>query len=317
MDISCDVIRDLLPLYAEDLTSKASNELIDSHLMGCDACSKQLGILKKTQVIPVDVEVNSLKRVGDTIRRRRLLAVMTVLLFVVTMIVSAQTLMDARIYLSAEQAVTTVERKDDGSIFIGLRNGITGTGHSRHDDTKNIGMIAWTRLGNLLFGKQDRPGYDELNADLKARFTEEQYKYMGGTTIEAADTYNIWYCNSWTGRAERNLWEGGNLIPTDSVIDVNYHLANYCVILLLLALLLLIPGRKFGNAWYGELCIRLSILLGSLCLSAVIVSAGQLMEHYGEFTEYVFSSTIVAVPMTLTALFARQLYKLNKQDKGQ
>ena len=79
MDISCDVIRDLLPLYAEDLTSKASNELIDSHLMGCDACSKQLGILKKNQVIPVDVEVNSLKRVGDTIRRRRLLAVMTVL----------------------------------------------------------------------------------------------------------------------------------------------------------------------------------------------------------------------------------------------
>jgi len=120
MEISCDIIRDLLPLYAEDLTSKASNELVDAHLTGCDECTKQLSILKKAQVIPVDVEVKSLKRVGDTIRRRRLLAVITVLLFVVTMITSGTMLMDARVYLTAEQAVTSVERLEDGSIFISL-----------------------------------------------------------------------------------------------------------------------------------------------------------------------------------------------------
>lgn len=317
MDISCDVIRDLLPLYAEDLTSEASNQLVDEHLCQCDPCTKQLAILKKAQVIPVDVEVNSLKRLGDTIRRRRMLAVMTVLLFVMTMIASGTMLMDARIYLTAEQAVTSVERLEDGSIFIGLTNGITGVGHSRYDDTKNIGVIAWIRLGNLLFGPRERHSYDELNADLKAKFTEEEYKYMGGTTIEAADAYNVWYCNGWTGHTESKLWEGGDLIPTEPLMDVNYHLAYYCIILLIIAGLLVIPGRKFGNKWYGELCIRISILLGSLCLSAIIVSAGQLMEHYGEFTEYVFDSTIVAVPMTLTALFTRQLHMLNKQDKGQ
>jgi len=317
MEISCDIIRDLLPLYAEDLTSKASNELVDAHLTGCDECTKQLSILKKAQVIPVDVEVKSLKRVGDTIRRRRLLAVITVLLFVVTMITSGTMLMDARVYLTAEQAVTSVERLEDGSIFISLTNGITGVGHSRYDDTKNIGVIAWTRLGNLLFGRRERPSYEELNADLKVRFTEEEYKYMGGTTIEAADTYNIWYCNGWTGQPMSKLWEGNELISTKPRIDVNYHLAYYCIILLIIAALLVILGRKFGNKWYGEVCIRVSILLGSLCLSTIIVSAGQLMEHYGEFTEYVFDSTIVALPMTLTALFGRQLYKLNKQDKGQ
>lgn len=317
MDISCDIIRDLLPLYAEDLTSKASNELVDGHLCVCDECTKQLGILKKAQVIPVDVEVNSLKRVEDTIRRRRILAVMTVLLLMVTLATGWAMLMDARVYLTAEQAVTSVERLENGSIFIGLTNGITGVGHSRHDDTKNIGVIAWTRLGNLLFGRRERPNYDELNADLKVRFTEEEYKYMGGTTISAADTYNIWYCNGWTGKTESLLWDGGNLIPDGPLMSVNYHLAYYCVILTALAVLLLIPGRIFGNRWYGELCVRVSILLGSLCLSAIVVTAGQFMERYGEFTEAIVDSTIVAVPMTLTALFARQLYKLNKQDKGQ
>lgn len=316
MEISCEIIRDLLPLYAEDLTSKASNELVEQHLCSCDECTKQLGILKKAQVIPVDVEVKSLKRVGDTIRRRRLLAVMTVLLFVVTMITSGTMLMDARIYLTAKQAVMAVERLEDGSIFIGLTNGITGVGHSRFDDTKNIGVLAWTRLGNLLFGKRERPSYDELNVDLKARFTEEEYKYMEGTTIEAADDYNVWYCNGWTGKTERQLWEGSNLIPTEPLMDVNYHLAYYCILLLIIAGLLLIPGRKFRNQWYGELCIRLAVLLGCMCLSAIIVTAGQFAQHYSGLAEYVANSTIVAAPMTLTALFARQLFKLNKQDKG-
>ena len=32
MDISCDVIRDLLPLYAEDMVSEDSKWLVDGHL---------------------------------------------------------------------------------------------------------------------------------------------------------------------------------------------------------------------------------------------------------------------------------------------
>ena len=31
MDISCDIIRDLLPLYAENLVSEDSRKLVDDH----------------------------------------------------------------------------------------------------------------------------------------------------------------------------------------------------------------------------------------------------------------------------------------------
>ena len=40
------------------------------------------------------------------------------------------------------------------------------------------------------------------------------------------------------------------------------------------------------------------------------------MELYGEFTEHVTDSMIVAIPMTLTALLWHQLYRLNQRDKG-
>ena len=38
MDIKCDVIRDLLPAYIDNLTSESSNELIEEHLNICKSC---------------------------------------------------------------------------------------------------------------------------------------------------------------------------------------------------------------------------------------------------------------------------------------
>ena len=38
MKTNCDIIRDLLPLYAEHITSEASNALVEEHLAECEAC---------------------------------------------------------------------------------------------------------------------------------------------------------------------------------------------------------------------------------------------------------------------------------------
>ena len=38
MKLECDVIRDLLPLYAEKLASPASSALVEQHLAACPAC---------------------------------------------------------------------------------------------------------------------------------------------------------------------------------------------------------------------------------------------------------------------------------------
>ena len=38
MELNCNVIRDILPLYAEDMASNDTKKLIEGHLCGCDAC---------------------------------------------------------------------------------------------------------------------------------------------------------------------------------------------------------------------------------------------------------------------------------------
>ena len=316
MKISCDVIRDLLPLYAEDMVSEDSKQLVDEHLCECDPCSKELAELKNTPKVPVEVETGSLKRVGDTIRRRRMLAVLTVVMFVITLGMSGAMLLDAKIYLTAEQAVKSVEQRGNGDIVIYLNDGVVGMGAIQNDDSKNFGTIAWSRVSTLLSG-HGRVKYEDLSAEYHMFYSEDEYEEVGRFILGGADGYNVWYCDAGSGKAETMLIDAGNPVPTRRLLSVNYYLAYYCVILAVIATLLAICSWKFSDHWYGELCARLSILLGCLCVSAIIVSAGQFMEHSDGFTKHIVDSTIVTVPMTLTVLFARQLHKLNKQDKGE
>ena len=44
--MDCNIIKDLLPLYVEKLTSEASNILLEEHLRNCESCSKTLCALQ-------------------------------------------------------------------------------------------------------------------------------------------------------------------------------------------------------------------------------------------------------------------------------
>lgn len=50
MKTDCDVIRDLLPLYADDACSKKSRELVEEHLQECPSCSDLLHKLQETEI---------------------------------------------------------------------------------------------------------------------------------------------------------------------------------------------------------------------------------------------------------------------------
>ena len=71
--LECDVIRDLLPLYAEKIASPASCALVEQHLAGCPACRAELERMEKP--VPVQPEPQPdapLKNIRSSLARRRL-----------------------------------------------------------------------------------------------------------------------------------------------------------------------------------------------------------------------------------------------------
>jgi len=52
MNITCEAIRDLLPLYHDGICSDSSKELVDEHLRDCENCRKELDLMKVELATP-------------------------------------------------------------------------------------------------------------------------------------------------------------------------------------------------------------------------------------------------------------------------
>lgn len=76
--MKCDIIRDLLPLYADGLLSDASREMIETHILQCDACRELLeNMCAPVEQAPHNDEqllIQGLKRQKRRTRNRLILA---------------------------------------------------------------------------------------------------------------------------------------------------------------------------------------------------------------------------------------------------
>lgn len=74
--ISCNVIKDILPLYLDDVVSQDTREMVEEHLESCDACRKEADILKSSVALPADrstklLDARILKNLKKRLFRRK------------------------------------------------------------------------------------------------------------------------------------------------------------------------------------------------------------------------------------------------------
>ena len=47
--MTCEVIKDLIPMYIDDAASEETKELVEKHINNCSDCSEYLRVCKKTE----------------------------------------------------------------------------------------------------------------------------------------------------------------------------------------------------------------------------------------------------------------------------
>ena len=55
--ITCNVIKDILPLYIDGVVSEDTQKIVEEHLEECSLCRDEINKLKKTLVIPTNEEI--------------------------------------------------------------------------------------------------------------------------------------------------------------------------------------------------------------------------------------------------------------------
>ena len=76
--MKCNIVRDLLPLYCDNLTSEDSNEEIEKHLSECEECNNLYESMKQKEDIikEPDKDVKPLKKVKKRIKLKVIAAIL-------------------------------------------------------------------------------------------------------------------------------------------------------------------------------------------------------------------------------------------------
>lgn len=346
MNITCNIIKDLLPLYAEDMVSQDTKALVDDHLCGCDKCTKELEALKQAPKVPVEVETTSLKRVENTIRKRKMLTAATAVLTLAAVLVTGFIFLLTPVYLTAQQAIEGAELREDGALAIDYTSGITGYGSTEigsEDDEfiwRHTTRYDWLR--SKLFGpdlsgmtQEELERYVQNNTRKGESFQEAWDRILNihleyGTWKAPNESYfpnnltgdrelisrtadkNVWYVNPHNPSSNTLIWNGAQKetagIPS-WISDTYLILFGCCVFFA--AVLLLTTRNREGRSW--ELLRCFAILAASVAVSILLVTGGNLITTE-VMASYKWPQIIIceSVTLTLTALMWRKLYQTNK-----
>lgn len=181
MKISCDVIRDLLPLYAEEMVSAGSKKMVEEHLQECPSCVKALNEIREPVVSIREKTGSGLKHFRKRMIQKLVLGLMAVLFFSITVVVWCCGLMlranglpeeDAWIHISETEQSVVMEL--EGKIAQGFeltreRDPATGL---------NIYYISGGQsLADALFGSDDD---ETLTLEWPIRETQAIWYYHYG-----------------------------------------------------------------------------------------------------------------------------------------
>ena len=346
MNITCNIIKDLLPLYAEDMVSEDSKALVDAHLCSCDSCTKELAELKKAPKVPVEVETTSLKRVEDTIRKRKMLTAVTAVLTLAAVLVTGTIFLITPVYPTARQAIEGVELREDGGLAIDYASGIMGYGStsfgSEDDEFIWCHTTRYDWLRSRLFGpKLSKMTQEELERYVQNNAREEEsfqqawdrilnihldygtWKTPNGSyflinltgdweLVSTTADKNVWYVNPHNPSSNTLVWNGAHK-ETDGIpswISDTYLILFGCCVFLA-AVLLLTTRNRNGRNW--ELLRCFAVLAASAAVSILLVTSGNLITT-GNMASYKWPQMIIceSVTLTLTALMWWKLYQTNK-----
>lgn len=124
--VSCNVIEDLLPLYAEDMLSEDSKKLVEDHLDECEGCSEYLDELKAMASLPVETNTEPLKKIQNTLQKKKWHAIILTTLFTLFVGALAVVFMTTPDYLTYSEDLVTISETADGITILDFNEEVAG-----------------------------------------------------------------------------------------------------------------------------------------------------------------------------------------------
>ena len=306
MNISCDVIKDILPLYAENMASQATRELVDEHLCRCEHCTAELNALKQPQVEAEPETLNSLRSVAKSIRKRRFWTAATAVLLALTFGFWLFSFMTLLIPATYEETIESVALLEDGSLQVIYKPTASLSGAVMMQSDANVALLAYTSRLDRLF-----PQESHQNA---GGIVEIYGSYAGE---DAAHTQvNYWYFDGEGESIGTLLYDAGREVPEEIPWSGNQTLFGFFVIAATVgALLTGLAALLKEHRWVGRTLAVLAGAFSSYAVSTLLLTVGRMaIYNSGIVSMYLIHIVILAVLLFASGACTVRLRALVKAE---
>ncbi len=159
MKNECSIIRDLLPLYAENMVSSDTAAFVEEHLKNCEACRQEYERTKEPRRTREISGAAPLLKLRRKMKVKRIQTIAFTAVFVATLLLSAFAVLDAPIYLPYSEELITAEPVGDSGLCITFDKGVTDFEYTVYPDPDGedfyyCDIQAWTSLWDKWFSKE-------------------------------------------------------------------------------------------------------------------------------------------------------------------
>ena len=302
MSKDCSIVRDLLPLYVEDMVSADTGAFVKEHLEVCGECKGEYDRMKLPQSRNMTENKEAaapLVALQRKLGRKKVQTVLCTVLFVVALFVSAFAVLSAPVYIPYDEELFTITENEDESVTIVFDERVTDYECSSDAHIGWVGVEpcyeieAWSTLWNKWIFKKDK-----------------QFVVIHKVTGE---DFSVYYASN---DGSENVCVYGEPITDGGVVTLPRLTLNYYFMIaavgtvVLLAVWWIVRKKAAVKVWIE----RILFYPISYCIAHVVVSGfGSNTYSAGrDFRLIVFLSIVIYGGV----LLARSIYRERKEIKA-
>ncbi|MDU5110492.1 MAG: zf-HC2 domain-containing protein [Clostridium sp.] len=291
MKINCAVIKDILPLYVEDIVSEDTRVLIEKHLDECIDCKKEVEEMKTPPNIPIDINTTGFKNVKSKLYREKFnIIIFSIMLTMIISILVINYLSEPN-YIQYSNDIVSINTKDNGEIFADFGDEVSSYNIykylSEDGSSYNYRISTWETLWDKLFNNREL-GTVVLNPN--------------GEKITS-----IYYYSA--GQSNDILIYGKNLAESDGTISLpRLFLGGYLLIAIVLmaifsiVILALYKNKIVRTIISKILLIPISYVIGTICIKGFNTAS------YSATRDF-FVILLISIPIYFVLLITINFYK--------
>jgi hypothetical protein len=152
MKITCNIIRDISPLYFENMASDDSCAMLEEHIDQCDECRNYLDEMKASSNPPVDTDISPLLKIKSTLRKQKIQTALFSMMLSVVIGVIAIAFLTAPEYIPFSEESVSINEIGNGLVIAKFEDIVSGYDINSYPTDDNTGYVyhitTWDSIWN-------------------------------------------------------------------------------------------------------------------------------------------------------------------------